>query len=175
MNRKTIKSALLGVVLLLLAFLGVSIARKVTDNKSIADKRQTLPDFNFHTLDNRVFTKKKLRKDHTTLVIYFNSTCEHCQYEATALYKQASALQSVNVLWVSNETPQAILTFAKKYKLNQVAHFQVLRAEYNAFFRAFGVSSVPNILVYDSSNKLVKHFKGEVKPEAVLNTVSILR
>jgi thiol-disulfide isomerase/thioredoxin len=103
-----------------------------------------------------------------TLLIHFNSTCEHCQYEAQELVKNAERLQSHNILLISDERIAIIQKFYEKYNLAKIPHLQILKSNGIDFKQYFGTSSVPAIFIYSAENKLLKHYKGEAKIEAIL-------
>jgi thiol-disulfide isomerase/thioredoxin len=125
-----------------------------------------IPAFSFWTLDSTAYTNTSLPTKQKLLLIHFNSTCEHCQYEAQELVKNAEKLAPHKVVMVSEEPIPALKAFYQKYALSKVPSLSVLKAD--NFSKAFGASGVPAIFIYDSAGKLLKNYQGEAKMEAIL-------
>ncbi len=64
-----------------------------------------------------------------------------------------------------------IRLFAQKYELASMPHCQMLKSNGSDFKDTFGISGVPQIFIYDTERRLLKHFKGEIKIEAILNAI----
>ncbi len=171
--RKTIKFFIFPALLLILAVLWMYIGQQAQVKKQIGELRKVLPDFRFYGLDSTVVGKDSLHQEQVTLLIYFNSECGYCQYEATELVKQADKLQAVNIMMVSSESISQIKTFYQKYNLSKIKHLQILKANQQDFYQYFGLTGVPNILIYNTQNQLIKHFQGETKMEAIISSLSL--
>jgi peroxiredoxin len=169
MKKRIIGFTILGLIVTLGAFMLYSMQKKIKQKKAIQENIRSLPDFTFYHLeDSSQFTPKDLVENQSILLIYFNSECEHCQYEASEIYKQQAQFKDTQVLLISSESIKAIQSFSKKYKLTQIPFLKVLKVDVEAFYKSFGSLSVPSIFIYDTDHKLVKNFKGEVKIEKLL-------
>lgn len=58
--------------------------KKSTKNKQVI----TMPIFQAFALDSTQISITKLNAGFATVFIHFNSTCDHCQYEAKELVKK---------------------------------------------------------------------------------------
>jgi thiol-disulfide isomerase/thioredoxin len=103
-----------------------------------------------------------------TVVILFNTTCEHCQYEATEIKKSISFFEKTSILMISSEPIKTIKAFAEEYGLNSEANITFAKINRDDVFETFGSVSIPCILIYNKSRNLVKEFKGETRIEAIL-------
>lgn len=101
------------------------------------------------------------------LIIYYNSECEHCQYEAELISKQIEQFKDYQILMISYEPIEKILAYRKKFKLNY-SFIEFLQDSKYQFDNIFGNSPFPSSFIYNKNRKLVKQFKGEVKTEAML-------
>ncbi len=124
-------------------------------------QRQHLPAFEFYTLDSTTFTHANLLP-RATVVVYFNSECDHCQREARDIAANLYYFQDMNLLMVSDEHIATIENFIEKYGLKH-PNICALCSVNNAFYRAFQTSILPSIFVYDKNGLLLKHHKGETK------------
>lgn len=165
--RKIIAFLVVAVILSLVAFMFYQTQNKVKIKKEKAQQISEIPKFNFKTLNGKAFSNTDL-KEQASIFIYFNPTCEHCQYEAQELEKQKEKFKNTQVLMFSTEKMDLLKDFAQEYKLDKIQNFKILRADYKALDQSFSVSTVPTILIYNKKQKLVKKFVGETKIEAIL-------
>lgn len=168
-NRKIIALIVFALMLSVGGWMLYSMQVKIKQKQVIQKNIEHLPNFTFyHPEDNSQFRPSSLVANQSILLIYFNSECEHCQYEASEIFKQQSQFKDTQILMVSSESIKAIESFSKKYKLGQIPFLRVLKVDAEAFYHTFGSLSVPSIFIYDTKQSLVKTFKGEVKVEKLL-------
>jgi len=154
---------LIGVVV----FLVNSISGKVKHIAKAGKVSPIMPGFRFYDLSGNDFSKATLRENDTA-IIYFNSECEHCQYEIKAIKENIEQFANSNIVMVSGESREAILAFAKEYELSEYSNIHVLEDKDDTFFSTFGSNMVPSIFIYGKNKMLIKHFKGETKISAIL-------
>ena len=97
-----------------------------------------------------------------TMIVYFNSECEHCQYEIQEIQNNLEKFQDITLAFVSHEPPEQAHAFLTQHQLQDY----YLSSNRDQVLSAF-TGGVPQLLIY-KDNELVRHFKGEVKIEAVL-------
>jgi thioredoxin-related protein len=103
-----------------------------------------------------------------TIIILFNTTCEHCQYEAKEIKKSISSFSQASILMISSEPIKTIKAFSEQYGLNNEASVSFTKINRENIFETFGSVSIPHIFIYNKDRKLIKEFKGETKIEAIL-------
>ena len=101
-----------------------------------------------------------------TVLIFFNSECEHCKWEIEQLAKIREKFMDVQLLLVSYEPESQALDFLKEHNFESF----YLKSTPEKIMTAF-VGGVPQTFIYQQG-RLVKHFKGEVKIEAILNALN---
>jgi len=62
-------------------YMAYNIVVTAQKKKEIAANTQQLPNFKATQLDKHTFASNEIPKK-TTVIIFFNTECEHCQYEA---------------------------------------------------------------------------------------------
>lgn len=100
-----------------------------------------------------------------TVLFFFNSECEHCQWEVNEVSKNLDLFNNNSLLFVSFEPRDEAIEFLQKHQLSQY----YLEASPDKVMSTF-TGGVPQTFIYKNDN-LVKHFKGEVKIEAILNAL----
>ncbi len=157
----------IGATLLIAAvlFLIYGLVEKVLYKKLVAEKRQTLaapPLFKMDSTSYQVVSTKPV------LLIYFNSECEHCQYELAELKKNLPAFSEATILLMSSENISAIRKAAQNIGLEGSPSLEFIKINQSDLYENFGSLSTPHIFIYGKDRKLIKEFKGETKMDAIL-------
>lgn len=85
MLKKSLLTVIFTCLFSLLLFLGYRIIEKLADKKEAKAKIQTLPAVHLFTMDSAAFQVPVLSY---IALLYFNSGCEHCQYELKEFKKK---------------------------------------------------------------------------------------
>jgi len=155
-------------VLALLGYLVFSVVTKIQFKNAIEKKLETIPNFSFITLDKKVFTNSDLKLNTPTVFIYFNSDCDFCQYEAQSISEHSTYFKNVQLLFVSTEDILTIKNFAISYDLLNQSNISFLQDNTDTFSNRFDANSIPFLLVYNKDQVLVKKYKGQLKPTAIM-------
>ena len=107
--------------------------------------------------------------DKPTLIILFNSECEHCQYEAEQLQKRHREFTRASVYLLTTESHARAQAFARHFGLDTLNMMHVGTLTREEAYRAFGPTSVPHLFIYGPDRQLRKEYKGETKIDALLN------
>ncbi len=152
--------------LLVLAFFyfGYQSYQKIQAQKVFASRVQRLPNPNLFTWVNQ----KPKPSQMATIVLFFSPDCEHCQYEAEAIFKQKEQFANTNLWWVSTADGLVIKTFTQKYGLENLPNMYFAHLSNQKVYQTFGSIAIPHIFIYDRQQNLQKEFKGETKIEALL-------
>lgn len=156
----------------IIGFLLYKIACTV-NQKTVTDERiARLPVFTFYNLDSTLFTNDSLPDGRSTVIVYFNTGCEHCQYETEQIIKNAGSLQQASFLLASIQPIAELKKFDSTYRLLSYPFIKLLHDKGNVMHHVFGANNVPSIFIYDSNKRLIKKYTGELKIEAIINTVN---
>lgn len=110
--------------------------------------------------------RNDLSHDKSTIIVFFNSECDICQFEIEQIGRKISMFGSHQLLLVSFETENEALDFLKSHNLSDY----YLKSSYEEIGSVFR-GGIPQTFVYDSG-RLIKKYKGEVKIEVILNTLA---
>jgi len=168
MKRTVVKKVIIVVVVLFLAVMGVQVLKKLQHKEQVQQALAILPKFSFQTLEGSTFTKANLPKNNKAVFIYFNTKCDYCFYETKDISEQLERFKSTILLLVSNESKEAIKSFAIKQNLLGKEKVICLQDSAYTFAKQFEANSIPYILVYDAQGKLLLRHKGQLRAEKLL-------
>ena len=78
-----------------------------------------------------------------TIVIYYSSECDHCQYEATEIKKSIASFSNANILMISSEPIKTIKSFSEQYGLSDEASVIFAKINRDDVYETFGSVSIP--------------------------------
>jgi len=165
--KRIIKLVFFIVIICLITFLVFGIASKTHKSKIYRERIKTLPAFSFKALNDTIFCSDQI-KEGPVLILYFHPECEHCQYEIKTLFSYKDEISDILILMISNAERGAIRNFLDENNLRNWPGAITLVDEAYRFKDYFGTEVVPATFIYSNKLKLVKYFKGEVKPETIL-------
>jgi peroxiredoxin len=165
MSKRYLLYAVLVLLLGLGGWMSAKIMTMVKAKQRIEANLRQLPSFTAYKLDSTQLTITDLLPGQPTAIVFFNSQCDHCQYEAQELRKKYDAFAGVNLLLLSSENLDQIRAFSKRYSLDRL---QIAKLPAEQMFATFGNISVPSIFIFNRDRYLVKKFNGETKAEALL-------
>ncbi|RUA28259.1 MAG: hypothetical protein DSY77_16200 [Bacteroidetes bacterium] len=143
----------------LLSWMGYSSVQKLDQkNKSEAIVQ------NLNSLTNNLGLKV-LNHNQPTIFMYFNSDCHFCQWEMKEIGKNIDKFQTYQLLLASFEPKRDALDFLQQYNLSQ--YYVEVNPD---LLTSTIIGGVPQTFIY-KDGKLAKHFKGEVKIEAILEVL----
>jgi peroxiredoxin len=167
---------LVSIALLLIIFTGVIFTKFLRSLKIKADiqkEMKSIPDFKFFSMDSLEFTRDSLHVSESVIFVHYNSDCEYCISEAEQIVQNSDLFVDVKILFISDENIEQIKEFGRKYKLQNYELIKLLKDPDNSFYRNFGTSMIPSIVIYNKKGELVKEFKGETKVDALLKNLNL--
>ena len=167
-NHKKIAIGILVFLFLMIGGLAYLTFGKIQFRQQAEIARQLLPTIQARSIDSTLVRYEPSQPDQPTVIIYFNSECHICQYEARAIRDNHDVLQKANIVMISSEPLTTIRTFAAQYGLDKHTNIQLLEMDPVAVTHAFGAVSVPSIFIYNPQQQLVKHYRGETNIETIV-------
>ncbi len=127
----------------------------------------SLPEIKYVSLSGNDALKTDTTKE--TMIIYFNSECEHCKYELRQLNENIDKFKNIKIYLFTIEKDFFKKSVMKElnelYKAKNISFGIVDKSEYE---NKFGSMVTPSIFLFDYSNKLIKKIRGEMKIESLL-------
>ena len=171
MRKKTILIIVAIGIVGLLSYLCYNILTKTKEKNAIAEQLQTIPEFEFFTLEQQPFTKADLQPNLNTIFIYFNSDCDFCHYEAQNISDNLDSFKNVQFVFVSTESIEVIQNFSKQYNFYNQQNITFLYDNNSLFSSQFDATSTPYVLIYDKNQQLIKKHKGQLNVKGILRAL----
>lgn len=162
--KKQFLVALIACILSSLVYLGYHSYQKIEAKKVFNEQIKRLPKSTIF----QWIGKQAPNNDTSTIILFFNPDCDHCQYEAKAILEHKSDFTATNFWWVATVDSSAINDFSKKYNLFKLSNHYFAKLPADRLVETFGSVSVPHIFIYHKTGVLQKEFRGETKIEALL-------
>lgn len=170
--RKFLEYLLLALLLVSGCWLGTRTYQRYQSKKEAMERVQTLQHACFESLTGGQICVDEFDARKPTVIIYFNPGCEHCQYEASEIGKQAEQFEKANMILISpDDSVKRVEAFATMYHLWEVDNLVVLLDRNQQFLKSFGTAVFPSVFIYGADKKLIKMYKGEVKIEAIIGSL----
>lgn len=105
------------------------------------------------------------------ILVYFNSECEHCQYELSEIRKNINLFEDNSIVLLSSENIASIKKTSFDFELANVPNVYFVKINPGDVYKTMGTVSFPHIFIYGKDHKLIKEFKGKAKIEAILKYI----
>lgn len=161
----------IGVIMLAIAVTGLlvfMIIRSYDLKKKQELNRASIPSLNLLLSDSSMSNTAALTGAGPTLIILFNSECEHCSDEARDIRDHVDTLSGITTVFISSEELGDINDFGLRHELNGRDHIYLAKADPSDLSNVFGTISFPRILLYGADQALLHDFKGTTRVEAIL-------
>ena|SRR6187402_1646950 len=106
-----------------------------------------------------------------TVLILFQTDCDHCQREANAIQENISAFKPYSVYFITTSSQQQIETFAKEYRLSDYPNVHFCQTTSQSILDNFGPIDAPSLYIFSSDRKLIKSFNGETPIGEILKYI----
>jgi len=169
--KKKIAAIVTALALIFIVFLVYRIYAGVLTKREVAKRITVLPEFDFTTPDRQSFDRGDIPNDIPVALIYFNTTCPHCNSEIADILTHSTLLDSIYFLMVSRQKPELLSQFFHEKKLKGWNNIVVVADTRDLFPKIFGTAMVPTLLLYGKDRRLVKIFKGETSAKAIRNAL----
>ncbi|WP_299520035.1 peroxiredoxin [Winogradskyella sp.] len=171
MHKKAILIVVVIAVLALLSYLGYNVISKTKEKSKIAKQLETIPEFEFLTLEQQPFSKANLKPNLNTIFIYFNSECDFCQHEAQSISDNLDTFKDEQFIFVSIEPIETIKQFSGKYNLGNKPNITFLYDSNRTFSSQFDANTIPYLLIYNKNQKLIKKHNGQLNAKGILRVL----
>lgn len=132
-----------------------------------------IPEFTFYKLNDLPFTQKQLKKEGKILFLFFDATCQHCQYETQQLAAHYQDFKNTSFYIVSMDKKQQIQNFINTYgkQFTGKNNVTVLMDPKREFIQKFMPSQYPALYIYNSNHHLLKSWDTPVSVDQVLSVI----
>ena len=165
MRKSSFKIA--GMIFLWLFFLGMTQPGFSQNMKSTV-----FPSFDILLMDSStIFQTQKIGNDKPVVFLVFNSSCEHCQKEASDLVKNKSRLSTIRLVMMSYENISLIKSFYNKYSLSRIEGLIIGRDYRFAGANYFMYESIPFCAIYSKKHKYLQSLERDFDTDSIFNVL----
>ncbi|MBL7850880.1 MAG: thioredoxin family protein [Cyclobacteriaceae bacterium] len=130
-------------------------------------RASVLPSLSLTTMDGESYEPKAGRP---LVLIYFNTTCDHCQRQVEWFRKEISRFEGITLVWMSAQADDVLREFVRTTDFTG-AEVDVVHVRHEVVAEKFGTLALPQIFVYDGDGRLVDLFSGETDPAMIRATL----
>lgn len=158
-----------GVLLLIIAGLESFIyLNRPIGKEELREKAAQLPDLELTTLDGN---SVNLPGERTIVLVYFNSTCDHCQREIADLQEHMELFEGSVLVLMSAEESQVVASYMSSIGLRMSDSLIIAHVRHEVIAEKFGLLGLPQIFVYSPEGRLIDLFRGETKAEKIARSL----
>ena len=147
------------------SFMTYLIIERVNHKKLTRENLEKLDNFALFDFDSVRFYLSSRRK---TIVVYFDSGCDHFQYELNQIFINKNSFKDSDIILMSSELISTIKHYAERNCPRDLGNIRFTKINTNEAYETFGSLVVPQIFIYGADGILIKEFKGETKIDVVL-------
>jgi hypothetical protein len=147
------------------SFMIYLIIERVNHKRVTRKELQNLGNFPLLDFDSTRFFMTSNRK---TIVVYFDSGCDHCQYELNQIFINRNSFTDSDIILISSELISTIKYYAERNCPRDLGNIRFTKINQDEAYETFGSLAVPQIFIYGADGILIKEFKGETKIDVVL-------
>ncbi len=160
---KIFAGTILFLLLILITWLVYSSVDRLNKKKTITRNLRVIPDLSIKISDGSYISSRIEYKNTPLVIIYFNTDCSFCRDEAIEIKENRDFPQDLNFLFVSADDLKNIKVFSDSTGLSTLSNVVLGHITENAAYRLLGITSIPQIFIYNKQGKLTRQFKGMTK------------
>ena len=167
MNRGFLFWSLVLFALVLGGFLIYLNSVMTTSTKELKNRVSSMPPLRLVGLDSTEF---RITPGLNTVIIYFNSECDHCKEELKEVRIGIKLFSGIQLVLMSSQELKDIREFAGTLDLARFENVHFAKIGHDHLATIFGVLGVPQTFVYDSEGRLLEIFAGETAIEKIVSS-----
>ena len=138
-------------------------------NSASSQKKSDIPSIELLSLDSSsVFQTNTLSRKKPVVLLFFNTTCDHCQKEAVDLVKNKGDLKKIQLVMISTESLNAIRIFYEQYSLSEINKLIIGKDFHYAGIKFFNYESVPYCAIYSREHLYLDSLERDFNTQAIL-------
>jgi hypothetical protein len=145
----------------------------ISINVSAQRPSETIPAFNFITLNKGSFTNKDLEPDKLSFFVFFDSECDHCQRAVLGINQHYHEFKKTNIYLITLDDQAKISRFMGKYgqNLKGKKNVIILQDLQNQFITKFRPRKYPALFLYSPDKQLLLYEDNEQNMFRFLNQI----
>lgn len=166
--KRLIGAVLIITIICLVGWMIYVSVKTMSNKKKIAKSIAEVPVFFLQKTDNSIIKIDQNYSKSPLLLIYFNSECDFCREEAISISKNHKLLGDIQMVFISLEPIEAIRQFADSTGMSPLSNVLMGKIDDKTADEILGITSAPQLFIYNKNGMLTKQFKGSTKIEAIV-------
>lgn len=166
--KRLIGIVLIVIIICLAGWMIYASFKTVSNKKKIAKSIAEVPVFNLQKTDSSIIKINQNYSKSPLLLIYFNSECDFCREEAISIAKNHKLLDGMLMVFISIEPIEIIQQFSETTGLSPLPNVLMGKIDDKTADEILGITSAPQLFIYNKKGMLTKQFKGSTKIEAIV-------
>jgi len=142
--------------------------KMVKSKEELVNRISAMPKFTMTTADSLLISIDSGYTNTPLVLIYFNSKCDHCISEAKEIVDSQAQLEGIEMIFISLEPLHKIKQFGDNIGLSDLSNVLLGKIDDHTADKILGITSAPQLFIYNRDGKLTKQFKGSTKTEAII-------
>ena len=142
----------------LIFFLSFIIVAGCTQAQNKA-KIQNIPSYKILIADSTYRTQANLKKNEPVMIIYFSPDCSHCQQLMYDMKGQMKDFSKIQIVMITDAMYKLVKGFYRDFGISQYPNI-IVGTEQNSYaiINYYDVKMTPYIAIYNHKGKLVKAY-----------------
>jgi thioredoxin-related protein len=166
--KKILGSLLILVTLSLVGWMIYASVKTLNKKEALIDSISQVPKFSLQLPDSASISIWRDFTESPLLLIYFNSECEYCNAEAKEIVEKQEQLEGIEMIFISLEPFHKIKQFGDSIGLTHLPNVLLGKIDEQTADEILGITSAPQLFIYNKEGQLTKQFKGSTKIEAII-------
>ncbi len=132
-----------------------------------------VPDFQFYDLSNNLITNNLFFKGRSLVIMHINTDCDMCSSKVKSLLKYIHEVEGADIVLSSSEDKNTLKTFHELNNLKNYPQIHLVQSESDFFYKNFGSSFIPLVLVFNHEGLLVKKIDDTVPIGTIIKYIKI--
>lgn len=128
--------------------------------------------FKITLVNGKTYGYNQLKKNTSTVLIYFSPTCDHCKDFTHELMKHENALLHKQVIMITYVPMEELKPFDSAYHISSKPFCKIGTEGYSFIVRKYyNIERFPYIVIYNKNMKLVKKLSPADTPEVLVKEI----
>ncbi|MCB0430485.1 MAG: redoxin domain-containing protein [Flavobacteriales bacterium] len=132
-----------------------------------------MPNVTLYTPQGNAFYTQSMEPGRRVLLIYFNTECHLCKDEVFQIKRNHKALEDVDILLVSSQLPEELLSYTENQNLQFYHNIRVLSDRDLQAMQLFKIRLNPTSFVYNKEHVLAGTFEGKTSINTILSALGL--
>jgi thiol-disulfide isomerase/thioredoxin len=145
------------------------LAGNCQSNTQTTKQKSEIPSIEVLLPDSAsIFQTTTLSQKKPVVLLFFNTTCDHCQQEALDLVMHKTELRKIQLVMMSSENLNLIRKFYDQYELSSINKLIIGKDIRNSGMKHFQYESLPFCAIYTREHLFISSLERDFKTVKII-------